>query len=161
MLPSAGTARNLSGRSVARNQANSAADTESAFHFKHRYAVEKKDRNRLLTRIMQVLDEDAGLGPLPYVYYVRASDQEVIFETDYRDSADSIACLITVDPSADRDRYVIFSISTAVKPHLRTDGAIGLEREERSESLTASEIATAIFEGLGRNTSSVQPSPIK
>jgi len=150
LLPLAGSARNLLGRWPAHTPQTIDA-TELSFHFQHRYAVAQKDRKRLLTRIIEVLDEGRILGPLPYISYTRASDHAIVFATDFRNSADSVACLITVDPSAERDRYVIFSVSTAIKPHLLTDRLNGTEREQESEHSAAKAIAIAIFQGLSRD----------
>jgi len=124
--------------------------TERIFHFQHRYALQQKERSRLLETIRQVLEEGSVFGPRQYVQYVRKYDQATMFATEFGASSDSVACLIEVDSSGERDRYLSFSISTAVKAHLRIDRAAGEEQENQAESLIANKVEAAIFQALDR-----------
>lgn len=119
---------------------------ERVFRFQHRYAVELKNRAEFLSRIRQILEEGSILGSRPYVEYLRKYDQTTVFTTEFGASADSVACMIEVDASGERDRYVVFSISTAVKPHLRPDRDLDEERDQQLEDLVARDIELAIVQ---------------
>jgi hypothetical protein len=123
---------------------------EWVFHFQRRYAVEKQDRSLFIEKIRHIIEDGSVLGARPYIEYVRSYDQVTVFVTGFDGSSGSVASMIEVEASGDRDRYLVFSISTAVKPHLLTERVSDDRRDNDPGKLVVRKMEAAIFEPLGQ-----------
>jgi hypothetical protein len=68
--------------------------------------------------IRRVLSDGILATGRTYTEYRRAWDGASVFTTGFSDQATDVACLIEVELTGEADRYAVFSVSTAVRPHL-------------------------------------------